>query len=70
MKLIRQIFLEGESPILRYLIKEKVCHYLPCDMDGWRGNNGKSDQQGHRGEGNLIFGIFMVTSFLNGPVMR
>ena len=52
--------------LLRSLIKEKVCHYLPDDMGG-RGYNEGSDQQRHSGKGGLKLGVFVVTSFLNGP---
>ena len=54
---------------LRSLIKEKSCHYFPGDI-GRRGIM-KKVTSGDIGErGGLKFGIFTVTSFLNGSLLN
>ena len=51
--------------LLRSLIKENVCHYLPDDMGG--GGIMKEVTNSDSGKGGLKFRIFVVTSFLNVP---
>ena len=48
------------------MIKERVCHYLPGNIEG--GDIMKKVTNGDMGaEGGLKFGIFEVKWFLNGP---